>query len=247
MRAYVAGGRVGSALSAYAKARQRLAEDLGADPSPETDALHGAILRGEVAVANPVLPSAIPRLVGRSSEMDRLDVLAAHARTGSFEFVVVEGEAGIGKTSLLQAWSARRAAIGEVVLVATFGSLDRALPLDGLLAAIGAYLRAAGPERTAEGLGADAELVAPMLGLAEEAGMPPALADGVVGPFTLFAAVLRVLQRAGAICAARPGARRRTPGRAGAGGVAGVRAAPRPRDGRRGRSAVRRGHAAAAG
>ena len=195
MRAYVAGGRVGSALSAYAGARQRLGDDLGADPSPETDALHGAILRGEVAATDPGVSSAVPRLVGRAGEMDRLDALAVRARGGSFELVVVEGEAGIGKTSLLQAWSARRAAIGDVVVAATCGPLDRAVPLDGLLAAIGAHLRAAGPERTAEVLGVDAELFAPMLGLAGGAALLPALADGVVGPFVLFSAVLRLLQR----------------------------------------------------
>jgi len=195
MRAYVAGGRVGSALSAYAAARQCLADDLGADPSPETDALHQAILRGDVAATHTGVASSVPRLVGRVAEMDRLDALAVRARSGSFELVVVEGEAGIGKTSLLRAWSARRAAVGDVVLAATFGPLDRAVPLDGLLAAIGAHLRAAGPEHTAEVLGAEAELLAPMLGLAEGSALPPALADGVVGPFVLFAGVLRVLQR----------------------------------------------------
>lgn len=195
MRAYVTGGRVGSALSAFVDARLRLAEDLGADPSPETDALHAAILRGEVAAANPASPSVIPRLVGRSGEMDRLDALAVRGRRGSFELAVVEGEAGIGKTSLLRAWSARRAAIGDVVLTVACGPLDRVLPLDGLLAAIGAHLRAAGPERMAEVVGADTELIAPMLGLVDGAGMPPALADGVVGPFVLYSAVLQLLKR----------------------------------------------------
>jgi DNA-binding SARP family transcriptional activator/tetratricopeptide (TPR) repeat protein len=195
MRAYVGGGRVGSALSAYAKARETLADDLGADPSPETDSLHQAILRGELAATDPALTSAVPRLVGRADEMDRLDMLAVRARGGSFEFVVVEGEAGIGKTSLLQAWSARRAAVGDIVLAATFGSLDRAVPLDGLLAAIGAHLRAAGPERTAEVLGTDAALLAPMLSLADGSPLPPALSDGVMGPSVLFAGVLRLLRR----------------------------------------------------
>jgi DNA-binding SARP family transcriptional activator len=197
MRAYVAGGRIGSALSAYAHARHRLGVDLGADPSPETDSLHRAILRGEVAAADQGVSLTVPRLVGRAGEMDRLDALAARARAGSFELVVVEGEAGIGKTTLMQVWSARRAAVGDVVLAATCGPLDRAVPLDGLLAAIGAHLRATGPERTAEVLGADWELLAPMLGLAGGAALPPALADGVVGPFVLFSAVLRLLQRLG--------------------------------------------------
>src|SRR5450631_3858508 len=164
MRAYVAGGRVGSALSAYAVARERLADDLGTDPSPDTESLHRAILRGEVAATDAAVPAAVPKLVGRAGEMKRLDALAIRARAGSFELAVVEGEAGIGKTSLLRAWSARRAAVGDVVLVVACGPLDRALPLDGLLAAIGAHLRAAGPALTADVLGTESDLLGPMLG-----------------------------------------------------------------------------------
>jgi DNA-binding SARP family transcriptional activator len=195
MRAYVAGGRVGSALSAYAVARERLADDLGTDPSPDTDSLHRAILRGELVSTHPAMNAAVPTLAGRAGEMDRLDALAVRARRGSFELAVVEGEAGMGKTTLLQAWSARRAAVGDVVLVVACRPLDRALPLDGLLAAIGDHLRAAGPERTAEVLGEESELLGPMLGLAGAAAVPPALAEGAVGPLVLFTAVLRLLQR----------------------------------------------------
>jgi DNA-binding SARP family transcriptional activator/tetratricopeptide (TPR) repeat protein len=195
MRAYVAGGRVGSALSVYADLRQVLSEDLGTDPSPETDALHAAILRGELAASPSSATSTVPRLVGRAAELDRLDAIANRARAGSFEVAVVEGEAGIGKTSLLRTWAARRAAIGDVVLSASCGALDRAVPLDAVLAAIGAHLRAAGPDHSIDVLGADGELLMPMLGLAAGGVSSPAVADGVVGPFPLFAAVLRVLQR----------------------------------------------------
>src|SRR6202166_1731589 len=48
LRAYVAGGQVAAALAAYAQARERLAAELGTDPSPPTVALYTAILRGEV-------------------------------------------------------------------------------------------------------------------------------------------------------------------------------------------------------
>lgn len=195
MRAYVSGGRVGSALSAYATARRHLAEDLGADPSPETVALHAAIVRGELAVEDQPSAASAPLLVGREDQLDRLDVIAGRSRGGSFELVVIGGEAGIGKTSLLRVWSARRAAIGDTVVTATCGPLDRAVPLDGLLAAIGRHLRAAGPERTAEVLGGDSEMLAPLLGLGDDAASSSALADGVLGPFVLFGAVLGLLQR----------------------------------------------------
>lgn len=195
MRAYVAGGRVASALSAYAAARERLADELGADPSPETAALHAAILRGEVVVRS--LPPSGPAapLVGRRVELDRLDEVVARARSGSPAVVVIEGEAGIGKTSFIRAWAAHRAGIGEIVLSATCGALDRAVPLDGLLAAVGAHLRVAGPDFSADVLGADHQLLASLLSLDGEATPAPALADGVVEPVVLFAAVLRLLQR----------------------------------------------------
>ncbi|MDT4907818.1 MAG: hypothetical protein QOI69_1059 [Pseudonocardiales bacterium] len=194
MRANVSGGRVGSALAAYADARRRLADDLGTDPSPETEALHAAILRGEVT-SDPKV-SAAARLVGRQTQLDRLDVIAGRAHAGSLEIVAVTGEAGIGKTSLLRAWAARRAAIGEVVLTATCGPLDRAVPLDALMVAIGTHLHAAGTPRTAEVLAGDGALLGPLLGVStSDVTAPQRLADGVIGPATLYAALLRVLQR----------------------------------------------------
>jgi DNA-binding SARP family transcriptional activator/tetratricopeptide (TPR) repeat protein len=197
MRANVSGGRVASALSAYADARRLLADELGTDPSPETEELHAAILRGEVTTAE-TKAGAGARLVGRQSQLDRLDVIASRSHTGSLEIVVVAGEAGIGKTSLLRAWAARRAAIGEIVLNATCGPLDRAVPLDALMVAIGTHLHAAGTPRTAEILAGDEALLGPLLGVSTGSSAPQRLADGVVGPATLYAALLRVLQRLGA-------------------------------------------------
>ena len=80
LRSYVMAGRVAAALAAYASARQRLADELGTDPSPETIALHAAILRGELA-APAAPPAAAPAgLVGRDDELAYLDAVAARAR-----------------------------------------------------------------------------------------------------------------------------------------------------------------------
>jgi len=64
LRAHVTGGQVAAALAAYASARERLADELGTDPSPETAALYTAILRGEAAVPAPLPASAA---TGRSA------------------------------------------------------------------------------------------------------------------------------------------------------------------------------------
>ncbi|MDX3535504.1 BTAD domain-containing putative transcriptional regulator [Streptomyces sp. MB09-01] len=58
MRALVAAGRPAEALTAYGSAREVLAEELGADPSPELSALHTAVLRGEVPAGPPAGPPA---------------------------------------------------------------------------------------------------------------------------------------------------------------------------------------------
>jgi len=49
MRAHAGLGEVGSALRAFEACRAHLAEELGADPSPQTRALHLSLLRGESA------------------------------------------------------------------------------------------------------------------------------------------------------------------------------------------------------
>ena len=194
LRAYVMGGQAAAALAAYASARERLADELGTDPSPETTALYTAILRGEVAAPAPPPASAATGLVGRDDELAYLDAIAARARGGSVEIVVVDGEAGIGKTALVRAWADRRAGAGDTVLMASCGQLDRAMPLDALLTALTALLRRLGPEATADLLGADAPLLAPLLGAAP-GPQPPSIADGMLGPAVLYAALGRVLGR----------------------------------------------------
>ncbi|MFD6969568.1 BTAD domain-containing putative transcriptional regulator [Streptomyces sp. NPDC059949] len=57
MRSLVAAGRPAEALAVYGDAREALAEELGADPSPELSALHTAVLRGEVPAGQPAAPA----------------------------------------------------------------------------------------------------------------------------------------------------------------------------------------------
>ena len=205
LRAYVAGGQVAAALAAYAQARERLAAELGTDPSPPTVALHTAILRGEVPAPPLVLARRPAGLVGRDDELAYLDTIAGRTRDGPAELVVVDGEAGIGKTALLRAWAAQRAAAGDTVLLASCGQLDRAMPLDALLAALSALLRRLGPDVTADLLGPDAVTLTALLGAAPagprparnaaNAGTGQILADSMLGPAVLYAALVRVVAR----------------------------------------------------
>ena len=195
MRGYVLGGQTAAALVAYATSRERLADDLGTDPSPDTAALHTAILRGELPAASAPLARDAITLVGRDDELTFLDATTLHAREGTVELVVIEGEAGIGKTTLLRAWAAHRSAAGDTVLTATCGPLDRSLPLDALLSALSDLLRRLGPDVTADLLAGDAPMLAPILGAPRDARPLPVLADSMLGPAVLYAALARVFSR----------------------------------------------------
>lgn len=209
MRAHAEQGRPAAALAVFAELRGRLVDELGTEPAAETAALHGAILAGDYVPAAEGDGRTPVRLVGRDQQLRRLDEIAARARAGLLQTVVVEGEAGIGKTTLLRAWSARRRGAGDQVLFATCGELDAAVPLDALLVALGAALRDAGPARAAEALGGEAGLLGPLLGTGHSTGhgggdgdggahdgeVAPTLADRGLEPAVLFAAVVRVLQR----------------------------------------------------
>lgn len=67
MRAEVAGGLPALALAAYAALRERLADQLGADPAAATEELHTSILRGDISLLSawPAAP-----LIGSEGQAD---------------------------------------------------------------------------------------------------------------------------------------------------------------------------------
>jgi predicted ATPase/DNA-binding SARP family transcriptional activator len=102
-------GRQAGALAAYQRVRDQLAEELGADPGPELQALEAQVLRHDRALhaASPTtsavepapgagnLPALSADLIGRSGDLDDVgELLTAH------RLVTVVGPAGVGKTRL---------------------------------------------------------------------------------------------------------------------------------------------------
>ncbi|MCU1427466.1 MAG: putative DNA-binding protein, partial [Actinomycetia bacterium] len=199
MYACAAAGRPASALAAYARARERLSDDLGVSPSAETEAVHNAILRDEpLTDANPPR-AALPALIGRDRQLAALDAAASGATRGEACVVVVTGDAGIGKSTLLTAWAERARATGFVVLAGAADELARSLPLQPLVDAIERHLRAAGRSAADDLLDNDRALLSPLFGRhrAGATATPPALVDGLVGPAALYGALATLLERIG--------------------------------------------------
>ncbi|GAA3817225.1 ATP-binding protein [Nocardioides panacisoli] len=191
MRAQAAGGRPALALAAYADLRARLSEGLGTDPASETEALHTALLRGELPAAAPTQVAAA--LVGRGSQLAHLDALVHRVAADHVPRAVrVSGEAGIGKTTLLSAWTAERRRHGDLVLHGRCGPLDRAAPLDVVLSALGDHVR--GSSEAAALLGPEAALLGPLLGPVTGPASPRPT-DPTLGPAVLYAALTAVLAR----------------------------------------------------
>ena len=75
-----------------------------------------------------------PGFVARHAELDRLDAALSAARGGKRQVVFVTGEAGIGKTALVEAFLARQAADGELWTaqgrcIEQYGTGDAFLPI----------------------------------------------------------------------------------------------------------------------
>ena len=204
MAALAGDGRAGSALALYERVRERLAEDLGVDPSAESRAVHLAVLKGE-RVGEPTAPRAATvssaGIPGRQAEIARLEAALAGARSGAAAFVVVSGDPGIGKTRLLQAVAARAAATGVRVLAGRCDDVGRPLPLQAVLDALDDHLRTRQPGEVARLLGDDGALLRPLLdrrlSLAGAPAGPAELApvEGTTGQVALFAALFGVLTR----------------------------------------------------
>jgi DNA-binding SARP family transcriptional activator len=110
MLALYAVGRQHDALDTYRRFRARLDEELGLEPTAETRALESAILRQEdvrtllprpIRRASAESGNSSVRLLGRTNELDVIERAARQALDGSFALLQIEGEAGLGKTRLL--------------------------------------------------------------------------------------------------------------------------------------------------
>jgi predicted ATPase/DNA-binding SARP family transcriptional activator len=162
MRALYRAGRAGEALDSFQRLRQRLADELGLDPSPELAALHRAILAGDPSEETPApaprparptsnLPAPVTELIGRDQAVQRVRELLATGR-----LVTLTGPGGVGKTS--------------VAIVAAQGLLE--VYQDGVWLV---------DLTTWDGLGDPAELVLSVLSISDATGGPEPADERLAG------------------------------------------------------------------
>ncbi len=164
MLAQARSGDTAGALQSYEHYRHLLDHELGAAPSPQTQALHMAILRGDLGSYAPAAISSSPEnrhqrqrttdlriphsaqrapgsaatpIVGRQEELALLRRWLADLDQQSGGIVTIVGEAGIGKTRLIAETLRTAADRGAFTLELHATLLEQGLPF----AAIGEMLR----------------------------------------------------------------------------------------------------------
>ncbi len=106
-------GRQAEAMEAYRQARERLRDDLGAEPGPGLRGLHQKILLADPELAAPArgwagraagpnnLPRDISYFTGRADELNTLAEAIVTGQAGTaITIVAIDGMAGVGKSTL---------------------------------------------------------------------------------------------------------------------------------------------------
>ncbi len=141
-------GQRHAALSQYRICQQLLRQDLDAAPMAETQALYRAIVEGRFAcapglekMASPELPLPVPPqgrspldaaaffpLVGREPELAFLGETWQAALAGQCSLLLISGEAGVGKTRLVQEFADQQCWKNVRVLQGRCYEFERLLP-----------------------------------------------------------------------------------------------------------------------
>jgi hypothetical protein len=104
-------------VRAYHVCASTLERELGIDPAPETRAVYESLVAATLADRTPDLPPLVgrppgpPPLVGRAAERARLAAAWRAAASGRPRLVLVTGEAGVGKTRLVDDLRAQAGAV----------------------------------------------------------------------------------------------------------------------------------------
>ncbi len=118
MRLFALNNDRASALHVYHTCVTTLQRELGVDPDPATREAYERLMQHETPViparARQTLLAATPTLIGRKQEWEALQEVWHAASAGEPRFVLVTGEAGIGKSRLAEEfllWASQQGAV----------------------------------------------------------------------------------------------------------------------------------------
>jgi DNA-binding SARP family transcriptional activator/tetratricopeptide (TPR) repeat protein len=182
-----AGDRAGAVLAARDFA-DRLRTDLGVRPSPATRAAHARLRTNAPAPARPAL-------FGRGPQMRQLTALWKSAADGAGQVVVLTGEAGIGKTSLLVELTHRAGLGGGRTAVGAGVGVAGETPFAVWLELARALVPTVAPPPAGAGWPVELNRLSPQLGaLLGRSEMPSAVTAPELERLRVFEAVLRLVE-----------------------------------------------------
>jgi ABC-type oligopeptide transport system substrate-binding subunit/DNA-binding SARP family transcriptional activator len=172
MRAYARLGRRNAALEQYQRGTEILRQELGVEPTARTRALYQAILEERLGPEPaPAARSAAPRrgagpgagapsahtgrnpldvavstpFVGREEELAFLEACWKEVQQGAGGLVLLAGEAGLGKSRLVEEWANQLRRNGVRVLWGRCYEFERVLPYQPVVEALRTILPAGPP------------------------------------------------------------------------------------------------------
>jgi DNA-binding SARP family transcriptional activator/tetratricopeptide (TPR) repeat protein len=120
---YAASGERHLALQQFEKCASILGHELSVEPLPETRAIYQAVKVGQLRFPEPPAPPQAPTLpegeaplIGREDELGLLEELFLRPNSETGRVVLICGEAGIGKTRLMQEFARRHEAEAQVLV-----------------------------------------------------------------------------------------------------------------------------------
>ena len=201
MEALAGEGRQGDALRVFQQYRALLADEIGTEPSDEVRAIEQRIATSWASATVDIpLPSALAppvRVIGRTFERRLLAEGLTRAAASELQLILLSGEAGIGKTTVLAAFAQEVHGRGDHAVV--YGRCDEgaAVPLQPFRNLIGwcvGHASTALLEAHAARCGGELLRIAPQL--AERVSTrDPTTSDGATERFLLFDAVADLLRR----------------------------------------------------
>src|SRR5947208_15693318 len=108
-------------------------------------------------------PIVCPVLIGRAADLTALHVLVDQAKRGEGQVALISGEAGIGKSRLVDEAKTYATAQGFLLLQGQCFPTDRSCPYAPLLDLLRSHLATSSPEQVAMEMGSLASALSPLL------------------------------------------------------------------------------------